>query len=84
MAMPYHFRMKIIGIAGFSGSGKTTLIEKLIPIHVELVVRMLDERHAHAFAHQDRDQLLDERRLAAAAEAGNSDDFHGEIVRHPQ
>ena len=45
--MPYHFRMKIIGIAGFSGSGKTTLIEKLIPILVREGLRVSLVKHAH-------------------------------------
>jgi molybdopterin-guanine dinucleotide biosynthesis protein B len=45
--MPYHFRMKIIGIAGFSGSGKTTLIEKLIPVFVREGLRVSLVKHAH-------------------------------------
>ncbi len=45
--MPYHFRMKIIGIAGFSGSGKTTLIEKLIPVLVREGLRVSLVKHAH-------------------------------------
>ena len=45
--MPYHFPMKIIGIAGFSGSGKTTLIEKLIPIFVREGLRVSLVKHAH-------------------------------------
>jgi molybdopterin-guanine dinucleotide biosynthesis protein B len=45
--MPYHFPMKIIGIAGFSGSGKTTLIEKLIPILVREGLRVSLVKHAH-------------------------------------
>ena len=45
--MPYHFRMKIIGIAGYSGSGKTTLIEKVIPLLVREGVRVSLIKHAH-------------------------------------
>jgi len=45
--MPYHFHMKIIGIAGFSGSGKTTLIEKLIPVLVREGLRVSLVKHAH-------------------------------------
>ncbi len=45
--MPYHFCVKIIGIAGYSGSGKTTLIEKLIPILVREGVRVSLVKHAH-------------------------------------
>ena len=45
--MPYHFPMKIIGIAGYSGSGKTTLIEKLIPLLVAEGLRVSLVKHAH-------------------------------------
>jgi molybdopterin-guanine dinucleotide biosynthesis protein B len=45
--MPYHFSMKIIGIAGYSGSGKTTLIEKVIPILVREGLRVSLVKHAH-------------------------------------
>jgi molybdopterin-guanine dinucleotide biosynthesis protein B len=45
--MPYNFRMKIIGIAGFSGSGKTTLVEKVIPILVAEGLRVSLIKHAH-------------------------------------
>ncbi len=45
--MPYHFRMKVIGIAGYSGSGKTTLIEKLIPLLVRAGLRVSLVKHAH-------------------------------------
>ncbi len=45
--MPYHFPMKVIGIAGFSGSGKTTLIEKLVPILVREGMRVALVKHAH-------------------------------------
>ena len=45
--MPYHFPMKIIGIAGYSGSGKTTLIEKVIPILVREGLRVSLIKHAH-------------------------------------
>ena len=45
--MPYHFSMKIIGIAGYSGSGKTTLIEKLIPVLVAEGLRVSLVKHAH-------------------------------------
>jgi molybdopterin-guanine dinucleotide biosynthesis protein B len=45
--MPYHFSMKIIGIAGYSGSGKTTLIEKVIPLLVAGDVRVSLIKHAH-------------------------------------
>jgi molybdopterin-guanine dinucleotide biosynthesis protein B len=45
--MPYHFRMKILGIAGFSGSGKTTLIERLIPVLVREGLRVSLVKHAH-------------------------------------
>jgi molybdopterin-guanine dinucleotide biosynthesis protein B len=45
--MPYHFRMKIVGIAGYSGSGKTTLIEKVIPFLAGEGVRVSLIKHAH-------------------------------------
>jgi len=45
--MPYDFRMKVIGIAGYSGSGKTTLIEKLIPLLVQAGLRVSLVKHAH-------------------------------------
>src|SRR5215470_3705400 len=45
--MPYHFSMKVIGIAGFSGSGKTTLIEKLVPVLVGAGLRVSLIKHAH-------------------------------------
>lgn len=45
--MPYNFRMKIIGIAGFSGSGKTTLVEKVIPLLVAEGLRVSLIKHAH-------------------------------------
>lgn len=45
--MPYHFPMKIIGIAGYSGSGKTTLIEKVIPVLVREGLRVSLIKHAH-------------------------------------
>src|SRR5438132_6350155 len=45
--MPYHFRMKIIGIAGYSGSGKTTLSEKVIPVLVREGLRVSLIKHAH-------------------------------------
>jgi len=45
--MPYHFSMRIIGIAGFSGSGKTTLIEKVIPLLVREGLRVSLIKHAH-------------------------------------
>jgi molybdopterin-guanine dinucleotide biosynthesis protein B len=45
--MPYHFSMKIIGIAGYSGSGKTTLIEKVIPVLVSEGLRVSLIKHAH-------------------------------------
>jgi len=45
--MPYHFRMKVIGIAGYSGSGKTTLIEKVVPILVGEGLRVSLIKHAH-------------------------------------
>ena len=45
--MPYHFPMKVIGIAGYSGSGKTTLIEKLVPVLVREGLRVSLVKHAH-------------------------------------
>ena len=45
--MPYHFGMKVIGIAGYSGSGKTTLIEKLVPVLVQAGLRVSLVKHAH-------------------------------------
>ena len=45
--MPYHLRMKVIGIAGFSGSGKTTLIEKVVPLLVAEGLRVSLVKHAH-------------------------------------
>ena len=45
--MPYHLRMKVIGIAGYSGSGKTTLIEKVIPLLVAEGLRVSLIKHAH-------------------------------------
>ena len=45
--MPYHFGMRIIGIAGYSGSGKTTLIEKLVPLFVRDGLRVSLIKHAH-------------------------------------
>ena len=45
--MPYHFSMRIIGIAGYSGSGKTTLIEKVIPLLVHEGLRVSLVKHAH-------------------------------------
>jgi len=45
--MPYHFRMRIIGIAGYSGSGKTTLIEKIVPLFVREGLRVSLIKHAH-------------------------------------
>src|SRR5579862_4460717 len=45
--MPYHFPMKVIGIAGYSGSGKTTLIEKVVPLLVEQGLRVSLVKHAH-------------------------------------
>src|SRR5258708_35994531 len=45
--MPYHFPMRIIGIAGYSGSGKTTLIEKVIPVLVREGLRVSLIKHAH-------------------------------------
>src|SRR4051812_12341098 len=45
-------------------------------VHVEFMVRVLHERHAQPRPHEHRDQLLDERGLAAAAVAGDADDLH--------
>jgi molybdopterin-guanine dinucleotide biosynthesis protein B len=45
--MPYYFRVKILGIAGFSGSGKTTLIERLVPVLVREGLRVSLVKHAH-------------------------------------
>jgi molybdopterin-guanine dinucleotide biosynthesis adapter protein len=45
--MPYHFVMKVIGIAGYSGSGKTTLIEKVVPLLVKAGLRVSLIKHAH-------------------------------------
>jgi molybdopterin-guanine dinucleotide biosynthesis protein B len=39
--------MKVIGIAGFSGSGKTTLIERLVPVLVQMGLRVSLIKHAH-------------------------------------
>jgi hypothetical protein len=45
-------------------------------VDVEGVVRVLDQRHAQPMAHEARDQLLDQRGLAAAGPAGKTEGFH--------
>ena len=45
-------------------------------IEVELVMRVLDQRYRQAVPDEARDQLLDERRLATAGPAGESEYAH--------
>ena len=45
-------------------------------VEVELVMRVLDQRHRKPVRDEARDQLLDERRLAAAGPAGESEYAH--------
>src|SRR5436190_21905181 len=52
-------------------------------VDVEGVVRVLDERDAQARTGEARDQLLDERRFAAARPAGETENFHTKIIFAP-
>ena len=45
-------------------------------VDVEGVVRVLDQRHAQPVLHEARDELLDERGLAAAGPAGEAEGLH--------
>src|SRR3954451_20872585 len=49
-------------------------------VDVERVVGVLDERHAQPSADEARDQLLDERGLAAARPTGKAEDLHYPIL----
>src|SRR5690606_17260714 len=49
-------------------------------VDVEVVVRVLGHRHAQAAQLQCGNELFDEVGLACAAEAGESDDFHGQCA----
>src|SRR3954470_10241640 len=49
-------------------------------VDVEGVVGVLDERHAQASADEARDQLLDERGLAATRPTGKAEDLHYPIL----
>ena len=54
------------------------IIEKWLSSYTLRLV--LHGRDAEAAAHQGRDQLGDQGGLAAAAPAGQADDFHGPIT----
>ena len=45
-------------------------------VDVEAVVRVLDHRHPQAALHEARDELLDQRGLAAAGPSGETEDLH--------
>src|SRR4026209_533470 len=51
-------------------------------VHVETVMRMLDQRNAQSALHKQRQQLFDEGGLAAAGPAGKSKGLHA--VAPPQ
>src|SRR4051812_569133 len=46
------------------------------PIDVEAVVSVLDQRNTQAALYKPRNDLLDQRRLAAAGPAGETEDAH--------
>src|SRR5712664_2838976 len=50
-------------------------------VHVEAVVRVLDQRNAQAAPGEARDQLLDQRGLAAAGPAGEAESLHRPTLR---
>src|SRR5438105_2989617 len=52
-------------------------------VDIEGMVRVLDERDPQPGAGEARDQLLDERGLAAARPAGEAEDFHAKTIFAP-
>ena len=50
-------------------------------VDIERVVCVLHQRYAQAAPGEERDQLLDQRRLAAAGKAGESEPMHGGFPR---
>src|SRR6267378_5849082 len=68
----------------FRGAGVAVAVGVLARlVDVERVVRVLDERHAQPGAGEARDQLLDERRLAAAGPPGETEHLHTKIIFAP-
>src|SRR5436190_9187935 len=68
----------------FGGAGVAVPVGVLARlVDVEAVVRVLDERDAQPRTGEARDQLLDERRFAAARPAGEAEHFHTKIIFAP-
>jgi hypothetical protein len=65
----------------FRGAGVAVAIGVLARlVDIERMVRVLDERDAQPGAGEARDELLDERGLAAARPAGEAEHFHAAIL----
>src|SRR5438477_541350 len=78
-----HERPALRGAHEHFGAARMAMAIRVLAglVDVELVMRVLDERHAKPFANRQRDDLLDERGLPAAAVSRDPDDLHAPDFR---